>query len=94
VGAGSFLVHYGQVRILTMPHKMVAMGERLCVKAPYLQSLVYVLKSFIEKTSFDLRETSVACAVGPKCEYITDFFIQTQFFAICLNFHQQNPLKN
>jgi uncharacterized membrane protein YadS len=37
VGAGSFLVHYGQVRILTMPHKMVVMGERLCVKPPFLQ---------------------------------------------------------
>jgi hypothetical protein len=32
-----------------------------------------------------------------QCEHIeasTDFSFQTQFFAVCLNFQQQNPLKN
>jgi len=32
VGAGSFLVHYGQVRILTMPHKMVVYGGKASCK--------------------------------------------------------------
>jgi hypothetical protein len=32
VGARSFLVHYGQVRILTMPHKMRVMGGKVLCK--------------------------------------------------------------
>jgi hypothetical protein len=36
------------------------------------------------------------CSHWPKCEHIqgsTDFSLQAQFFAVCLNFQQQNSLK-
>ncbi len=39
----------------------------------------------------------LAPSVGPKCEHIegsTDFSFQTKISQFCLNFHQQNSLKN
>jgi len=44
-----------------------------------MQSLVYTLKSFIDKNIFDLRETSVACAVGPSVNTLLIFSYKLNF---------------
>jgi hypothetical protein len=46
------------------------------------------------KTPFDLKDTSVACAVGPSVTTSsTDFSFQNLIFGIYLNYQQQKSLK-
>jgi hypothetical protein len=47
------------------------------------------------ENSFQLKMTSVACAVGPSVTTpSTDFSFKTWFFGIYLNFQRQKSLKN
>jgi len=46
------------------------------------------------KTSFDLKDTSVACAIGPSSTTSSiDFSFQNLVFRIYLNYQQQKSIK-
>ncbi len=53
-----------------------------------------IVTSSVQQCEAQIIYTSLALCSCEHIEGSTDFSYQTQFFAVCLNFQQQNPLEN